>query len=79
MVSDGYAYKTGIMRYLKDDQSTIKVGKLPDANKRKIVSSVDVVWQNKNGFDFGVFACMFEYFISNDHPLSFIQYDTTNQ
>ena len=40
---------------------------------------MDGVTQEKNGFDSGVFACIFADFISHDRTLSFSQDDTNNQ
>ena len=59
MVSDGYEYTTGLMIYLKDEWSAKKGYKLPDSDKWKITGAVDSVLQQENGFDCGVFACMF--------------------
>ena len=59
MVSYVHAYTTGIIRYLKDEWAVKKGGELPDVDKYKIVGAVDGLPQQKNGFDCGVFACMF--------------------
>ena len=75
MGNDGHA----LMIYLKDEWFEKKGGELPDANEWKIVGAVDGVPQQQNGFDCGVFACMFADFLSRDRPLSFNQDYITNQ
>jgi len=74
MGSDGHAYTTGLMRYLKDEWAAKKGGEIPDADKWRIVGAVDGVPQQQKGFDCGVFACMFADFLSLDRPLSFNQH-----
>ena len=73
MSGDGYGYTTGLMRYLKDEWAAKKGGELPDADEWKIVGAVDGVPQQENGYDCGVFTCMFGDFLSLDRPLSFNQ------
>ena len=63
---------------MKYEWAAKKGSKLTDADKFNIVSAVDGVPQQQNGFDFDVFACMFTEFIYCDCPLSFIQYKITN-
>ena len=69
--SYGHVYTIGLMIYLKDEGVAKKGGELPDADKWNIVGAVDGVPQHQNGFDFGVFACMFADFIYRDRHLSF--------
>ena len=59
MISDGHEYTTGLMIYIKDYWAAKKGHELPDSDKQKIAGAVDSVPQHKNGFDCGVFACMF--------------------
>ena len=47
------------MIYIKDEWATKKGDELRDSDKWKIAGAVDSVPQQKNGFDYGVFACMF--------------------
>ena len=46
-----------------------KGGKLPESDKWRIVGAVDSGLQEQNGFDCGVFSCMFADFISYYRPL----------
>ena len=51
-----------------------------DADEWQIAGAVDGVPQQQNGFDCGVFACMFADFLSRDRPLcSFDQDYIINQ
>ena len=59
MVSDDHEYTTVLLIYLKDEWATKKGDELPESDKWKIAGAVDSVPQQKNGFDCGVFACMF--------------------
>lgn len=70
---DGYGYTSGLMRYLKDEWASKKGGELPDADKWEIVGTVESVPHQQNGYDCGVFTCMFADFLSLDRPLSFNQ------
>jgi sentrin-specific protease 1 len=74
MGGDGYHYTQGLMRYLKDEWAS-KRGKaeLPDADKWCIVGAEKGVPTQKNGYDCGVFTCMFADFLSLDRPLTFNQ------
>jgi len=79
MGGEGQGYTHGLMRYLKDEWSAKKGGgQLPDADKWKIVGAERGVPQQYNGYDCGVFTCMFADFLSIDRPLSFNQ-DHINQ
>ena len=69
MGSGGHEYTNGLLRYLKDEWDAKNGGELPDADKWKIVGAVDGVPRQKNGFDCGVFSCMFADFISYYRPL----------
>ena len=60
MGSDGHTYTIGLMRYLKNDWSTKKLGEFPDSDKWNIFGSMDGVSQQQTGFDCGVFACILE-------------------
>ena len=73
MRGDGYHYSDGLLKYLKDEWAAKKGGELPDAEKWRVVGAETVVpWQN-NGYDCGVFTCMYADFLSINLPLSFVQ------
>jgi len=73
MRGDGYHYSEGLLRYLKDEWAAMKGGELPDADKWSIVGAKTGVPRQTNGYDCGVFTCMFADFLSINRPLSFDQ------
>ncbi len=73
MQGNGMHYIEGLMQYLKDEWSAKKGGDLPDADKWKLVACESDVPQQRNGYDCGVFTCMFADFLSLGRPLSFSQ------
>lgn len=73
MMGSGMYYLEGLMRYLKDEWSAKKGGDLPDADQWQLVTCEEDTPQQSNGFDCGVFTCMFADFLSLDRPLSFNQ------
>lgn len=73
MGGDGYHYTDGLMRYLKDEWAAKKGGELPDVDKWTIVGAEKRIPRQKNGYDCGVFTCMFADFLSMDRPLTFDQ------
>lgn len=73
MGGDGYGYTEALMRYLKDEWAAKKGGELPGADQWKIVGAVNGIPQQMNGYDCGVFTCMFGDYLSLDRPLSFNQ------
>ncbi|KAI2509478.1 Ulp1 protease family [Fragilaria crotonensis] len=50
-----------------------KKSPLPDAEEWKLIPTRDDTPRQLNGFDCGVFTCMFADFLSNDCPLVFSQ------
>lgn len=73
MRGDGYHYSDGLLQYLKDEWAAKKGGELPDADKWTVVGAETGVPRQTNGYDCGVFTCMFADFLSIDRPLSFNQ------
>ena len=73
MMGSGTYYLEGLMRYLKDEWNAKKGGELPDVDKWELVTCEQDTPQQENGFDCGVFTCMFADFLSLDRPLSFSQ------
>lgn len=68
----------GLLRYLKDDHQAKKGCPLPDADQWELVGCTEDTPQQRNGYDCGVFTCMFCDFISKDCALAFTQ-DHVNQ
>ena len=73
MHGHGMYYLKGLMQYLKDEWSAKKGGELPDADKWTLVPCETTVPCQENGYDCGVFTCMFADFLSFDRQLTFSQ------
>eukprot|EP00555_Chaetoceros_dichaeta_P009317 CAMPEP_0198262008 /NCGR_PEP_ID=MMETSP1447-20131203/10583_1 /TAXON_ID=420782 /ORGANISM="Chaetoceros dichaeta, Strain CCMP1751" /LENGTH=95 /DNA_ID=CAMNT_0043950077 /DNA_START=380 /DNA_END=667 /DNA_ORIENTATION=- len=73
MTGDGMYQMEGLLNYLKDEWKAKKGGDLPDADKWKLVKCTADTPVQENGFDCGVFTCMFADFLSINKPLSFSQ------
>ena len=67
----GNQYLEGLMQYLKDMAK--KGCPLPDADEWVLVESTPDTPQQLNGFECGVFMCMFCDFLSMGYPLTFTQ------
>ena len=63
----------GLMQYVKDEWKAKKGGELPDADEWNLVTCEPDTPSQHNGFDCGVFTCMFADFLSMDRPLAFSQ------
>ena len=63
----------GLLNYLKDEWKAKKGGDLPDADSWRLVTCTADTPVQENGFDCGVFTCMFADFISMDKSLVFSQ------
>ena len=73
MSGSGDRYLEGLMQYLKDEHM-VKMGfPLPDADEWELVESTPDTPQQLNGYDCGVFVCMFCDFLSTDRSLTFSQ------
>ena len=73
MGGDGMYWIKGLMKYLKDEWKAKKGGELPDADKWKLVAETPDAPRQENGFDCGVFTCIFADFLAKDCPLHFSQ------
>lgn len=73
MGGNGMYYMEGLMQYIKDEWKSKKGSDLPDADEWKLVTCEPDVPRQENGYDCGVFTCMFADFLSCDRPLSFNQ------
>ena len=74
--SQGRSYLQGLLQYLEDEHMDKK--KVPlDTTDWELVPCDCSCPQQQNGFDCGVFTCMFADFVSRDLPLTFNQQDIT--
>ena len=73
MSGSGDRYLEGLMQYLQDEHMAKKGCPLPDADEWELVESTPDTPQQRNGYDCGVFTCMFCDFLSTDCPLTFSQ------
>ena len=67
-----HAKLEGLLRYLKDEHKA-KKGAEMDTSEWELVPCASDTPQQRNGFDCGVFTCMFADFVSKDCPLVFSQ------
>jgi sentrin-specific protease 1 len=81
MGGNGGFYTKALLQYLKDEWAAQKGGGLPDADKWRTTGAVRGVPRQQNGYDCGIFTCMFANLLSVDRPLSFDQFviDGTRQ
>jgi sentrin-specific protease 1 len=71
---DGMYYMDAAMQYLKDEWKSKNPGQeLPHLSEWKKVKTTIETPKQQNGFDCGVFTCMFADFLSMGYPLSFTQ------
>ncbi|KAG7356284.1 Ulp1 protease family protein [Nitzschia inconspicua] len=73
MGSSGQTYLNAIFQYLKDEHMDKKKKPLPDEDQWQLIGTTRDTPQQRNGFDCGVFTCMFADFLSKDTPLAFTQ------
>lgn len=71
-------YLEFIMRYIKDEHEDKKKEPLPEAEEWRLIPCEPGTPRQRNGYDCGVFTCMFADFLSKDCPLVFGQ-DHVNQ
>lgn len=77
MGGSGMDYMKDLMRYLKDEHQAKKGSPLPDEDKWRLVPCTSDTPMQQNGFDCGVFTCMFADFLSKNCPLTFSQEHVT--
>ena len=77
MHGSGSYYIEGLLKYLKDEWVAKKGGTLPDADDWELITCKPEVPVQENGFDCGVFTCMFADFLSSNRPLTFNQQHIT--
>ena len=78
MGGSGRVYLDALFQYIKDEHQAKKGSPLPDEDQWELVPTQRDTPRQRNGFDCGVFTCMFADFVSKDCPLIFNQ-DHINQ
>mmetsp|Transcript_9523 Transcript_9523/g.19406 ORF Transcript_9523/g.19406 Transcript_9523/m.19406 type:complete len:198 (+) Transcript_9523:1-594(+) len=73
MFGDGQEYLSAIMQYLQDEHENKKSRALPHADSWQQIRCSRDTPQQVNGYDCGVFVCMFCAFIASNATLSFNQ------
>jgi len=73
----GRPYLEAIFQYLKDDHKDKKKCEMPDQDEWELVVTQPDTPNQQNGYDCGVFTCMFADFLSKDCPLVFSQEHVT--
>jgi len=76
MGGGGQRYVNGLLRYFEDEHKDKKKAPL-DTSEWNLVTCQPDTPQQLNGFDCGVFTCMFADFLSRDMPLIFSQEHVT--
>lgn len=76
MGGGGQRYVNGLLRYFEDEHKDKKKKPL-DTSEWNLVTCEPDTPQQLNGFDCGVFTCMFADFLSRDMPLIFSQEHVT--
>jgi sentrin-specific protease 1 len=73
MGGSGMHYLKSLFQYVKDEHMDKKGTPLPDIEQWELVGYQSGTPCQRNGFDCGVFTCMFADFLSRDWPLVFAQ------
>jgi len=73
----GNDYLQHMFRFLQDEHMDKKKQPLPDADSWQLVTCTNDTPRQRNGYDCGVFTCMFADFLSKDCPLLFDQSHVT--
>jgi sentrin-specific protease 1 len=74
MGGDGTYYLKALLEYIKDEWKSMNKGQeLPNLAEWKLVGTTIDTPRQENGFDCGVFTCMFADFLSMGYAFSFKQ------
>jgi sentrin-specific protease 1 len=74
MGGDGMYYMKALLQYLKDEWATKNNSQeLPALSEWRLITCTADTPKQENGFDCGVFTCMFADFLSVGYPLTFTQ------
>ncbi len=75
---DGSSYLVAILNYLNDEWKRLHVGKeLPNLKEWVMLLTTTDTPKQENGFDCGVFTCMYADYLSQNRALDFKQEDIT--
>jgi len=77
--SDGMDYIECIFQYIQDEHQSKKSSPLPGQGDWSLVPCDDKTPHQLNGFDCGVFTCMFIDFLSRDCPLDVLGQDIVTE
>jgi sentrin-specific protease 1 len=67
------SYLQSIFQYIKDEHEDKMKSPLPEADQWLLIPTQRDTPGQRNGYDCGVFTCMFAYFLSKKCPLVFSQ------
>jgi sentrin-specific protease 1 len=74
MGGSGHDYVEGVFQYFQDEWKSKHGGELPDADQWEVIGETPMgTPKQRNGYDCGVFTCMFCDFLSMDRALTFTQ------
>jgi sentrin-specific protease 1 len=73
MGSNGMHYLKSLFQYIQDEHMAKKGVPLPDVDKWELIGHQPGTPCQRNGYDCGVFTCMFADFLSREWPLVFTQ------
>ncbi|CAJ1894774.1 unnamed protein product [Cylindrotheca closterium] len=73
MGSGGHKYLQCLFKYVQDEHKDKKKCPMPDIDDWELVGTTSDTPRQRNGFDCGVFTCMFADFVSKECPLVFSQ------
>lgn len=79
MGGSGIQYLRDIFQYIQDEHRDKKKCPLPNVDDWKLVPCTRDTPRQHNGYDCGVFTCMFADFISKDCPLDVLGQDHITQ
>ena len=75
----GKEYLIALLKYLNDSWEFLNNGStLPDKHSWEVINDNENTPQQDNGYDCGVFCCMFAKYIAKKLPLTFSQADVTS-
>lgn len=73
MRKDGFDYLKALFQYVKDEWAKHNTGEFPNENEWRLIRNENETPAQHNGYDCGVFTCMFADFIAMGRELTFNQ------